>query len=625
MVSYFKKVKDSLLNDRKISAFFLQLLSLIVVVFISQLLLQWFQNQLNFNLVSKFVFDWHTEKFLISWGVLMIPALWLWALIGNIRITNAIYLVTTIIMGYITFEKMNQRGEPFYPSDFRMATDLPFIMEMISPVMLVVIFSGIVAGIFLFVLAFKHKKRSSNPWNWKWRMSLFLLTSLLMGYVVQFQAEGNVLKKAYDRTAYWIPYSQQMNYYNNGFVAGFLYNFSSSPMQLPKGFSEEGMDFLIEKYQKKADEINQSREKKQVEANVVYIMNESFVDPLDLMEMNKDWDPIPFTRKLGEIGKSGKMLSQGYGGGTANIEFEALTGFSMEPFSPSITTPFTQFLPKESDFISVVSRLKKDGHVATAIHPFDTSMYKRRDNYTNLGFDDFYYNDTMKYTEKIDNNPYISDESAYQEVLYRMEKTEGYDFVHLVTMQGHTPYEGKYDQIPFAVETGFSKEGPNQYLQDLAYSDEAMKNLTHQLEKIDEPTIVVFWGDHWPNVFGESALLHNGEEVLHHTPVLIFSNQSSQSENLEEISPIYFFNEVLSLTNAKVTPFEAFLLELKEKIPAFEKGMYYEKEKEHYVQSREELNKEAQEMLEEYDWIMYDRTVGNKYSVQKGFFDVHTK
>ncbi|UJF15518.1 LTA synthase family protein [Jeotgalibaca sp. MA1X17-3] len=358
---------------------------------------------------------------------------------------------------------------------------------------------------------------------------------------------------------------------------------------------------------------------------MIYIMNESFSDPFDLMEMNKNWDPIPFTRMLGETSKSGKMLSQGYGGGTANIEFEALTGLSMEPFSPTITTPFTQFLPKESDFISVVSRLKKDGHVATAIHPFDTSMYKRRDNYANLGFDDFYYNDTMKYTDKIENNPYISDESAYQEVLYRMEKTEGYDFVHLVTMQGHTPYDGKYTTTPSMEQTGFSKEGPNQYLQDLVYSDQAMEDFTQQLKKIEEPTVVVFWGDHWPNVFGESALLNNGEEVLHHTPVLIFSNQSSRSENLEKISPIYFFNEVLSLTNAKVTPFEAFLLELKEEIPAFEKGMYYEKEKGQYVQSREELNKEAQDILEEYDWIMYDRTVGDKDSVQKGFFDVNMK
>ena len=617
-----KTMKTFLINSKK-STIFRQFVSLVLVVFLSQLLLQWFQNDLNIARVFDFVFSWHTEKFLISWAVMMIPALWLWAVIGNIKMVEVIYLVVSAVMGYITYEKMGQRGEPFYPSDFRMATDLPFLLEMIPPFVLVLLIISLVASVlFLFLrLKKKRKKKLGVHLNWKWRMGMFLFTTLMMTYLVHFQAEGNLIKKAYDRTAYWIPYSQQMNYYNNGFVAGFLYNFSSSPMEIPDDFSKVGIAQITEKYQKKADEINQSRVNEKVNANVIYIMNESFADPFDLIEMNKEWDPIPYTREVAKAGRSGKMLSQGYGGGTANIEFEALTGFSMEPFSPTITTPFTQFLPKETNLPSVVSRLKADGHVTTAIHPFDTSMYKRRDNYENLGFDHFYYNATMKHTSKIENNPYISDEAAYQEVLYRMKETEEYDFVHLVTMQNHTPYSGQYDTAPAGAETGFYEDAPNQYLRDLQYSDEAMKHLTDELEKIDEPTIVVFWGDHWPNVFGESVLEKNGEETLHHTPVIIFSNQKTDSKDLQVISPIYFFNEVLSIANAKVTPFEAFLLELREKIPAFEKAMYFEKEAGQYIQSRDGLDKETQKMLEEYDWVMYDCTVGEKLSVQQGFFE----
>lgn len=317
------------------------------------------------------------------------------------------------------------------------------------------------------------------------------------------------------------------------------------------------------------------------------------------------------------------MLSQGYGGGTANIEFEALTGFSMEPFAPTISTPFTQFLPKAEHFPSVVSRLKEEGHDAAAIHPYDTSMYKRRDNYANLGFDAFYYDETMSNTDRIENNPYISDHAAYQEVISRLEETKAFDFIHLVTMQNHTPYSGKYDAPPTYSETGFLDEKVNQYLQDLAHSDDALRTLYEDLETLEEPTVVVFWGDHWPSVFGDKVLENNGEETLHLTPTLIFSNQAAASKEMAVTSPIYFFNEVLQMMDSKVSPFEAFLLELQEAVPAFEKGMYYSTKEEQFVNSRSELSTEAQKLLEEYDWIMYDTTTGDKITLENKFFSVY--
>lgn len=618
-----KKAKSFLFTGERKAVLFRQFLSLAAVVFLSQLLLQWFQNELNLELVFRFAFQWHMEKFLISWCVLMVPALFLWSLLGNVKLVNVLYLFTATVLGYITFEKMQQRGEPFYPSDFRMAGEISFLLEMLPPWTLFLLAAGLLLALFLLFYLWKKGRRGLQVIPGKrLRIGMFLFTSLMMLYVSRFQAEDNLIKKAYDRTAYWIPYSQQMNYYNNGFVAGFLYNLSSAPMQSPEGYNEEGLRSMMEKYRQKATEINESRKNRKVAANVIFIMNESFADPFDLKELPKTWDPIPYTRKLAEGSRSGKMLSQGYGGGTANIEFEALTGLSMEPFAANISTPFTQFLPKEENFPSVVSRLKKDGHEATAIHPFDTTMYKRTDNYHNLGFDRFFYNETMKYTKRYGHHPYISDEAAYQEVLYRMKETDQYDFIHLVTMQNHTPYEGKYDLIPSYQETGFGTEAINQYLQDLRFSDEAMKQFKKRLDEWEEPTVVVFWGDHWPSVFGETTRNRNGTEILYQTPAVIFSNQAMDAEELGVTSPIYFFNEVLDILNAKVTPFEAFLLELREKVPAFEKGMYYSREKEGFVPTREGLSEEAQNVLAEYDWLMYDHTTGERFGLQNGFFNL---
>ncbi len=597
-----------------------QFLSLLLTVFISQLLFQWFQNDLNISLVYRFTFVWHTEKFLISLLILLLPAVWLWAVSGSVLITQVLYLFTSTVIGFITFEKMNQRGEPLYPADFNMISQVGFLLKMLTLGRLILIMTLLILGISLFVwLLKKEKERHRVKLTKRTRILMVILSSLGMFYLSRFQAEGNIVKKAYDRTAHWIPYSQQMNYYNNGFVAGFLYNLSSSAMAKPEGYSRAKMNELLIKYQEKAAEINANRAYEKLDANIVYIMNESFADPHQLDKTNKEWDPIPFSRELAKRHGSGKMLSQGYGGGTANVEFEALTGFSMEPFKANVTTPFTQFLP-ETKLPSIVSRLKEDQFTATAIHPFDTSMYKRRDNYANLGFDAFYYDETMIHTDKIGNNSYISDQAAYDEVLYHMAESTGFDFVHLVTMQNHTPYTDKYDETPSWKQTGYKDERINQYFQDLVYSDAAMERFFQELEDFDEHTIVVFWGDHWPNVFGEDMRDRLGEELFYQTPVYIFSNQNDVSKDLGVISPIYFFNEVLELANGKVSGFDAFLLALQKEVPAFEKGMYYNKEQSKYVHTREKLSAEAQKLLEEYDWFMYDTITGEKTGTAQGFF-----
>ena len=394
--------KDSfLLGKGRRPVLFRQFLSLLLTVFISQLLFQWFQNDLDMSLVFRFTFIWHTEKFLISLLVLLVPALWLWAISGSVLMTQVLYLLTSTVIGFVTFEKMNQRAEPLYPADFNMLSQIGFLLEMLTLGRLILILALLIVGISLFIWLWKkERERKRVKLTKQIRIAMFLLSSLGMIYLSNFQAEGHLVKKAYDRTAHWIPYSQKMNYYNNGFVAGFLYNLPSSAMAKPEGYSRAKMNALIETYREKAAQINNERAYEKLDANIIYIMNESFADPHQLKETNKEWDPIPFSRELGQQYGGGNMLSQGYGGGTANIEFEALTGFSMEPFKSNVTTPFTQFLP-ETTLPSIVSRLKEDQFTTTAIHPFDTSMYKRRDNYANLGFDAFYYDETMLHTDKI--------------------------------------------------------------------------------------------------------------------------------------------------------------------------------------------------------------------------------
>ena len=140
------------------------------------------------------------------------------------------------------------------------------------------------------------------------------------------------MRKAYNKTALWIPYSQKMNYYNTGFMGGFLYNLPVEAMEKPADYSQVNVERITKKYQKKAKTTSEEK------PNIIYVMSESFSDPSRLNGLEiLGGDPLQDYRTIADQTYSGQMLSQNYGGGTANIEFEALTGFSMELFNAQMT------------------------------------------------------------------------------------------------------------------------------------------------------------------------------------------------------------------------------------------------------------------------------------------------
>ena len=602
--------------------FLLQFVSLILTVVIIQMFLQ-YTLDITLSVINNRGVIPARGTLIVSTSVLLILGSWLWALMGDVMLANVLLIFVGGIMGVVNLEKTRQRTEPLYPSDFEMITASKSLLGMVpwqtaAAGIAFVLFGGVV----IYFLIRRNLRRQTPKLSKKNRLAMLLVTSIGVLYIGQFQQPGNLVKLAYEKKNNWIPWSQLDNYHVNGFVAGFLYNLPSDPMEKPAYYSAGKIDELQAKYQVIADEINAGRDKTEPDVNIIFVMNESFSDPLELDGLNLGMDPIPFVRALADNSYSGEMLSTGYGGGTANIEFEALSTFSMEPFEANITTPYTQFLSSIEQFPSVVSRLKDAGYATTAIHPFNTTMYKRKENYKVLGFDSFIYDATMSsVTERIDTNPYISDKSAYEEVLQKMAETPETDFIHLVTMQNHAPYVNKYTAVPSYEESGIKDEEVRNYLQDLIYSDEAFELLMTQLADFEEPTVVVFWGDHQSSVFGESVYEENEVQNMHETPLRILSNFDSSYKDLGTISPIYFYTEVLEMTQTKLTPYDALLETLQSVLPAFEKSMYLNGQTGEYVFSREDLPEETLEILSDYEQIQYDVLTGKRFSMENDFFE----
>ncbi|GMA46712.1 hypothetical protein GCM10025854_09620 [Tetragenococcus muriaticus] len=387
-------------------------------------------------------------------------------------------------------------------------------------------------------------------------------------------------------------------------------------MEEPSNYSEETIEEITDKYQPQAASTEEDEQ-----PNIVYVMSESFSNPEHLQGLSiTGGDPLQEYKDLAQQTYSGKMLSQNYGGGTANIEFEALTGFSMELLNPQMTTPYTMLVPKMDRLPSLVSLSTERGYNTTAIHPYDTSMYKRQDVYSILGFDQFMDQDSMDYTQTIENNPYISDEASYQQVLDLLRKDQTPQFVHLVTMQTHMPYEGKYDNVDYQVTGEENNRNIEGYLQDIDYSSQALQEFTEELADLPERTLVVFWGDHLPGIYSDHLQAQNSTEDLHQTEFLMFDSENGLSQENEEVtSPFYFAPNLFEQAGLEATPFYELLTDLEEILSAFEPRMYVDSQKQWHEELS--LNRNQQEVYNDYRLIQYDILQGEQYSLQNGFFN----
>ena len=144
-------------------------------------------------------------------------------------------------------------------------------------------------------------------------------------------------------------------------------------------------------------------------------MNESLSDPNSFEGLSVTPDPLENHKQISKESWSGHSLSQGFGGGTANIEFEALTGISFEPLLPNISSAYTQLTSKMNRVPTVISYLNSETNeefTKTAIHPFQSSMYRRTEVYNEMGFDNLIFEKDMDFDEKLESSLYISDWSA---------------------------------------------------------------------------------------------------------------------------------------------------------------------------------------------------------------------
>ena len=411
------------------------------------------------------------------------------ALSGRVWVALGLAFSLALPLAAANHVKLVLRKEPVYPSDVDFLSQPGFLGSVVRPGQLVLLGLLVVVpltGCFLAgrVLARRHPqtRRSSDPQAWRRHVLLRRPSGCLPGTAracpaVQRRGQpvARALRRDGERT--WRNWSQSENYMRNGFVGGFLYNTDVEVMTAPPGYGPETMDEVAERYERVAARLNRGRTPGALsDVNVVLVLGEGFSDPTRLSGLEPAEDPIPRTRATTAATTSGLLLSEGFGGGTATMEFEVLTGMPLRNFAPQVTSPYQMVVPDLTSFPSVVGALAAEGHTTVAIHPFSTEMYRREEVYRTFGFDEFVHDSTMAEQTRIERSPYLSDSAAYDEVLAREATSTEPLLAHVVTMQNHMPWANWYDDpVPVSGPLDVdSSVAVGTYLRGLEYSDDGL-------------------------------------------------------------------------------------------------------------------------------------------------------
>lgn len=541
----------------------------------------------------------------------------------------------------VSILKIAARNEPIIPTDVSTLTAPGEMLGMVNKWMIV--FTLIVA-IIIITLCWQLEKRvgSSCRFNPIIRIAIAALScAYLFSFSFANHSNSIVYKQLQniDDTPYF--YSQLRGAKMNGTLLQFANNIDVHVMNKPKGYSAATMKALANRYSKLGAKINQNRTHNSVgNQNLVFVLSESYSDPSRIPGMKVSGNPIAYLHQLKKRSTSGLMLSSGYGGGTANMEYQALTGLSIANFSPTLPTPYSQLVPYQGRTFTINNLF----NYSIGIHPFSANLYSRKTVYKKFGFNKFYHfdgGDQITYTQKIQRSPRVSDDSAYKEVTLNLKRQPHGKFVQLATMQNHMPYEPTYYTKKNYHVSGKGFKTPDQkaqietYIQGIHYTDQALKEWINQLDKLKQPTTVVWYGDHLPGIYHGLPMGKYGTQ-LHETDYFIYSNAAARKTNQNRLTwqhqlvgPNDFAAMALAQMDVKVSPYYALLTKVAEDIPATSlptngtaKNNSAHQGGTDFVNARGKhvkLTAKQKKLFHDYQLVQYDLTAGRHYLLKNSF------
>lgn len=437
-------------------------------------------------------------------------------------IISLFWLVIGIANGVI----LTQRMTPFTVKDLSNLEDgLTIVTNYLSKGEIVLAGIAIVVLIGLVVLLFIKGPQKKNGVKRKRNLAAVIMVAVFSMLSTTVAVNTGIVETFFGNLAY--------AYRDYGVVYCFTNTWLNTGISKPDGYSEDSILNIFDK-KELGDDNAMLLEKKDVDENypnILFLQLESFIDPTTVKSIELSKDPCPNFRKLYSQYSSGELTVPACGAGTANVEFEVLTGLSVKFFGPG-EYPYKSVLTEKTGE-SLAYDLDSIGYTSHAIHNHRAVFYNRNTVFSNMGFDTFTSLEYMKDVAKTPKN-WAKDNVLTGCILDALNSTKGRDMIYTISVQGHGKYPSeKVIENPeievLSAPTEELKWKYEYYVNQIYEMDQFVKELTDELAKLDEPTILVMYGDHIPALDIKEDDLENGN--LFGTQYIVWNNMNLQKDD----------------------------------------------------------------------------------------------
>ena len=417
----------------------------------------------------------------------------------------------------------------------------------------------------------------------------------------------------------------------NGLVLNFTVCLKYMKVEKPDSYSQETLAALAGENPSDAADTAASADGGTRPVNVIVIMNESLSDLSVLPGVESNMDAMPFLRSLTENTVKGYAYSSVFGGTTANSEYEFLTG-NTTAFLPAGTVPYQMYVSPGDP--SLVGQMEALGYTTIAAHPYRSSGWNRPTVYADYGFDEVYFESDFQdraYMRGDERTGYVTDRCDYENLIRWYEEKEAGQplFLFNVTMQNHSAYQMAWTNLPKEVwltgELENRFQTVNQYLSLVYQSDQAFEDLIDYFSQVEEPTMILLFGDHQPQVatnFYTDVLGTNPDtadaQKKQMVPFVLWANYDIPEAQGVELSLNYLSALLMDTANLPMTGYQKFLSQLWETAPVINTVGIGDAQGNWYGENAA-LPEELDGAIEDYKVLLYNNVFDKKDRVENFF------